>query len=154
MGFSSRVGSEGSTADFRPKMKSPLLGGLAPKSEGDTMLRTRVGRCGARCKPQGPSRSCGKDAAVEVVGSGAYLSILPCMLTSTNVRDMHEVIWADQCRRRNRHDSIGIPYHDSGRKNRGCQTFSEISISQKWRLVGDKERQREWEDIFGRRIPR
>jgi hypothetical protein len=84
------------------------------------MLRTRVGRCGARCKPQGPSRSCGKDAAVEVVGSGAYLSILPCMLTSTNVRDMHEVIWADQSRRRNRHDSIGIPYHDSGRKNRGC----------------------------------
>ena len=68
------------------------------------MLRTRVGRCGARCKPQGPSRSCGKDAAVEVVGSGAYLSILPCMLTSTNVRDIHEVIWADQCRRRKRHD--------------------------------------------------
>jgi hypothetical protein len=36
-----------------------------------------------------------------------YLSILPCMLTSTNVRDMHEVIWADQCRRRNQHDGIG-----------------------------------------------
>ena len=63
---------------------------LTPGSKGATMppVWDAVG-----CKPQGLPEV----AAVEVVGSGACLSILPC--SHRPLRDIHEVIWADQCRR-------------------------------------------------------
>ena len=70
-------------------------GGPYPGIEG-CHHATRMGRRGL--KPEGLPEV----AAVEVVGSGACLSILPC--SHRPLRDIHEVIWADQCRRRKQHD--------------------------------------------------
>ena len=64
-------------------MKPPTWVALAPGSKGGTRLPVwdAVG-----CKPEGLPEV----AAVEVVGSEAYLSVLPC--SHRPMRDIHKVI--------------------------------------------------------------